>query len=90
MFAVPNMDEWQSVELDTARRMEINGLEAHSVYAVRVRSKSKDGCYGNFSDIKVSKTSKGKLVSYLTFGCKYVRNKMPTISAKRQNGLSIY
>jgi len=57
MFAVPDMDEWQSVELDTTRLMEINGLEPHSVYAVRVRSKSKDGRYGNFSEIKVSTNS---------------------------------
>ena len=60
MYAVPDMKDWQSVELDTVRQIEINGLKPHSVYAVRVRSKSTDGRYGNYSDIKVPKTTKGR------------------------------
>ena len=49
--------------------IEINGLEQYVIYVIRVRSKSKDGHYGNFSDIKVSDTPTGKFVSYLTFRC---------------------
>lgn len=51
MFAIPDMDKWQSVEIGPYTVTDINGLESHTVYAVRVRAKSVDGRYGNFSDI---------------------------------------
>ena len=51
MFAIPDMDKWQSVEIGPYTVTDINGLEPHTVYAVRVRAKSIDGRYGNFSEI---------------------------------------
>ena len=51
MFAVPDMDQWQSVEIGPYTVANIDGLESLSVYAVRVRAKSVDGRYGNFSEI---------------------------------------
>lgn len=53
-FAAPNMDHWLSIELGQYTVVEISGLEPHTVYAVRVRAKSTDGSYGNYSDIVVS------------------------------------
>ena len=54
MFAVPDMDKWQSIEIGPYTVTEISGLETHTVYAVRVRAKSVDGRYGNFSDAVVT------------------------------------
>ena len=51
MFALPNMDDWQSVEIGPYTVTDINGLEPHTVYAVRVRARGADGRYGNYSDI---------------------------------------
>jgi len=53
-FAVPDMDKWLSVEIGPYTVAEISGLEPLTVYAVRVRAKSVDGQYGNFSEIVVS------------------------------------
>lgn len=49
MFAIPQMERWQSVEIGPYTVTDINGLEPHTVYAVRVRARSVDGRYGNFS-----------------------------------------
>ena len=51
MFAIPEMDKWQSVEIGPYTMTVINGIEPHTVYAVKVRAKSVDGRYGNFSDV---------------------------------------
>ena len=51
MFAIPDMEQWQSMEIGPYTVTDISGLEPHTVYAVRVRAKSIDGRYGNFSEI---------------------------------------
>ena len=51
MFAIPDMEQWQSMEIGPYTVTDISGLEPHTVYAVRVRAKSTDGRYGNFSEI---------------------------------------
>ena len=51
MFAIPDMEQWQSMEIGPYTVTDISGLEPHTVYAVRVRAKSTDGRYGNFSKI---------------------------------------
>ena len=51
MFAIPQMEKWQSVEIGPYTVTDVNGLEPHTVYAVRVRAKSADGRYGNFSEV---------------------------------------
>lgn len=50
MFAVPDMNSWQSVEIGPYTVTDINGLESHTVYAVRVMAIA-NGRHGNFSDI---------------------------------------
>ena len=45
------MDTWQSIEVGLSQHAEISGLIPHAMYAVRVRSKSSDYRYGDFSDI---------------------------------------
>ena len=56
MFTIPDMNKWQSVEIGPYTITDINGLEPHTVYAVRVRAKSVDGRYGNFSEIVATNT----------------------------------
>ncbi len=51
MFAIPDMDKWQSQEIGPYTVTDISGLEPHTVYAVRVRAKSSDERLGNFSEI---------------------------------------
>ncbi len=51
MFAIPDMDKWQSQEIGPYTVTDISGLEPHTVYAVRVRAKSQDDRLGNFSEI---------------------------------------
>ena len=51
MFALPDMDRWQSLEIGPYTVAEIAGLDPHTAYAVRVRAKSQDGRYGNYSEI---------------------------------------
>ena len=53
MFAVPDMDKWDSMEIMGPYTVaEIGALEPHTVYAVRVRAKGQDGRWGNYSEIK--------------------------------------
>lgn len=50
MLPTNEMEKWQSIEIASYTVTEISGLEPHSVYAVRVRAKTGDGRYSNFSD----------------------------------------
>ena len=54
MFAIPDMEQWQSLEIGPYTVTDISGLEPHTVYAVCVRAKSIDGRYGNFSEIVIT------------------------------------
>ena len=49
-FAVPDMEKWQSVQIGPYTVMEINGLEPHTAYAVRVCGMAANGRYGNLSE----------------------------------------
>jgi len=62
MFSDPDMDKWLSVEIHGPYTVtEISGLEPHTVYCVRVRAKSLDGRYGEFSEtIVANKIEHGK------------------------------
>ena len=52
MFAVPDMEKWDSMEIVGPYTVaEIGALESHTVYAVRVRAKGQDGRWGNYSEI---------------------------------------
>lgn len=52
MLALPaDMEQWQSMEIGPYTVVEISGLETHTSYAVRVRSKSSDNRLSNFSEI---------------------------------------
>jgi hypothetical protein len=51
---LPDMDRWSNVEMNGPITVtELNGLDPHTVYAVRVRARGADGRYGNFSDVVV-------------------------------------
>ncbi|BFZ00058.1 hypothetical protein BsWGS_03097 [Bradybaena similaris] len=50
MFATPAMYVWQQMETGPYTVADITGLEALTVYAVRVQAKSVDGRYGNMSE----------------------------------------
>ena len=50
-YAIPQMDKWQSLEIGPYTMTVINGIEQHTVYAVKVRAKSVDGRFGNFSTV---------------------------------------
>ncbi|XP_064607458.1 tyrosine-protein phosphatase Lar-like isoform X3 [Liolophura sinensis] len=54
MFALPNMDMWQSIEIGPYTVTEITGLRGHTIYAVCVQARSVDGRYGNLSNITQS------------------------------------
>ena len=61
MFAVPDMEKWQSLEIGPYTVTEISGLDPHTVYAVKVRAKAADGRYSNFSEVVViNKIEHGK------------------------------
>ncbi|XP_059156941.1 tyrosine-protein phosphatase Lar-like isoform X3 [Physella acuta] len=51
LFATPAMYAWQQKEIGPYTVADITGVEAHSVYAVRVQAKSVDGRYGNMSEV---------------------------------------
>lgn len=51
LFAVPDLEKWNSIETGPYMVTEINGLEPHTVYAVQVKAKSLDGRLGNSSEI---------------------------------------
>jgi Fibronectin type III domain len=52
MLALPaDMDQWQSVDIGPYTVAEIQGLESHTAYAVRVRARSSDNRLSNFSEI---------------------------------------
>lgn len=54
MFALPSMDLWHNKEIGPYTVTEISGLETHTVYAVRVQSRSVDGRYGNLSEVALT------------------------------------
>lgn len=45
------MYAWQQMEIGPYTVADITGLEAYTVYAVRVQAKSVDGRYGNLSEV---------------------------------------
>jgi len=68
MFAVYEMEKWASIEMGPFTVTEIGGLEAHTVYAVRVRAKLADGKWSNFSEIVVAnKIENGKQIGQFSF-----------------------
>jgi len=65
MFAVDDMEKWQSMEIGPYKTTEISSLEPHTSYAVCVRAKASDGRYSDFSEIIVSnEPESGKLVAF--------------------------
>jgi hypothetical protein len=64
MHVVPDMDRWWSMETGPFTVMDISGLDLNTVYAVRVRAKSTDGSYGNFSDIAITTKIANGIQSY--------------------------
>ena len=65
-YAIPEMDKWQSQELGPYTSTTINGIEPHTVYAVKVRAKSVDGRFGNFSKVVTTNVlPQGVLIFYL-------------------------
>ena len=54
-YAIPQMDKWQSLEIGPYTMTVINGIEQHTVYAVKVRAKSVDGRFGKFSKVVTTK-----------------------------------
>lgn len=63
MFALPNMEMWQSIEIGPYTVTEITGLQEHTIYAVCVQARSVDGRYGNLSNVTQSTYStNGKAV----------------------------
>ena len=82
MFAIPDMEQWQSMEIGPYTVTDISGLEPHTVYAVRVRAKSIDGRSGNFSEIVTTNNlAQGMLPlflpSYLALPCIVCRGETP-------------
>lgn len=54
MHYAAEMEKWQSIEISSYTVTEISGLEPHTAYAVRVRAKTADGKYSNFSETAVT------------------------------------
>ncbi|XP_052827297.1 receptor-type tyrosine-protein phosphatase S isoform X7 [Octopus bimaculoides] len=49
MFALPNMDLWQNIDVGPYTVAEITGLDPQTIYVVRVQAISTGGRAGNFS-----------------------------------------
>ena len=52
MVADPEMDKWiHKEEFGVFNQMDLEGLEAHTMYVVRVRAKGDNNMLGEFSEI---------------------------------------
>lgn len=67
MLPTNEMEKWQSIEIASYTLTEISGLEPHSAYAVRVRAKTGDGRYSNFSEPFVTNNIENGSYSYKKF-----------------------
>jgi hypothetical protein len=54
MFALPDMNLWESIDTGPYAVAEITGLEPRTSYAVRVQAKSVSGRYGNYSETVIA------------------------------------
>jgi len=73
-LALPaNMDQWRTVDVGPYTVAEVPGLEPHTAYAVRVRSKSVvDARLSNFSDIAYTNRLNHGLLTRTVYTCLYL------------------
>lgn len=66
MFALPDMDLWQNIDVGPYTVAEITGLDPQTIYVVKVRAISTGRRAGNFSfPVYTNMIPKGNLKSFL-------------------------